>query len=233
MTKSKIMLPFAALALSATSFSAQAEWNYLLAPYLWASNLNGTTSVAGQDIDFDASFSDLVSSLDAGFALRFEAEADTWGYFIDGNFVKLKDDQQTAVGALGFTVNQKVVEAGVTYRLSEQLRVYGGGRYQKVDTDVTLPVIGERSIGDSWADGIIGLLWHPVNTEKWSLRARTDIGAGDSDSVWQFGIGGGYHFNNTVSLLLAYRYLDTDFESDQFKWDVAQSGFGIGLGFRW
>ena len=36
-----------------------------------------------------------------------------------------------------------------------------------------------------------------------------------------------------TGVLLAYRYLDTEYESNQFKWDVSQSGFGIGLGFRW
>lgn len=219
--------------LASISLTAQAEWNFRLAPYLWASNLDGTTSIAGHDIDFDASFDDLVSSLDTGGALRFEAETETWGLFADGFIVKLKEDQQTAVGTLGFNVKQEIIEGGVTYRFSEQLKIYGGARYQKVDTDVTLPVIGDRGIGDSWADAIIGLQWEPVNTDKWALAARADIGAGDSDSVWLIGVGGGYHFNDTVSLLLAYRYLDTDYESDQFKWDVSQSGFGIGLGFRW
>ena len=45
--------------------------------------------------------------------------------------------------------------------------------------------------------------------------------------------GARYQKVDTVSLLLAYRYLDTEYESNQFKWDVSQSGFGIGLGFRW
>ena len=229
----KIAYTVPALLLTTASLPAHAEWNYMLTPYLWASNLNGTTAIAGRDVDFDASFSDLVSSLDAGFAARFEAEAEAFGYFVDGNFVKLKDDQQTVIGAAGFTVNQKIVEAAITYRLNDQLKVYGGGRYQKLDVDVTLPILGERGTGDSWSDGIIGLIWEPVNTAKWSLRARTDIGAGDSDSNWQFGISGGYHFNDTFSFVLAYRYLDTDYESDQFKWDVSQSGFGTGLGIRW
>lgn len=219
--------------LASISLTSQAEWNFRLAPYLWAANLDGTTTIAGRDIDFDASFDDLVSSLEAGGALRFEAETETWGLFADGFIVKLKEDQQTAVGTLDFSVKQEIMEGGVTYRVSEQLKIYGGARYQKVDTDVTLPAIGDRGAGDSWADGIIGLQWEPVKTDKWALAAHADIGAGDSDSVWRFGVGGGYHFNDTVSLLLAYRYLDTDYESDQFKWDVSQNGFGIGLGFRW
>ena len=219
--------------MSLLSFSAQAAWEYRLAPYLWAANLDGTTSIAERNVDFDASFSDLVSSLDAGGAIRFEAQAETWGLFADGTFVSLKEDMQSAIGALGFTVKQKIIEAGITYRLTDELNVYGGGRYQKIDQNVTLPVIGDRNIGDSWADGIVGLQWVPLNTDRWAFWLRGDIGAGDSDNTWLAAVGGGYHFNKTWSILAAYRYLSTDFESDKFKWDVDQSGLGIGLGIRW
>ena len=228
-------ITFALLGMSLASFSAtsQAEWNYQLTPYLWAANMDGTTAVAGQDVDFTAEFSDLVKHLDAGFAANFTAKSDTWGYFIDGNFVKLKADELGVKGGIGVAVDQKIVEAGVSYSLSEQFDLIGGGRYQKVDEDLNLPLNQSLNGGDSWIDGFIGAVWHPVNTDKWTLKLRGDIGAGDSDSVWQAGIGGGYRFNKTWSILLAYRYLSTDFESEKFKWDVDQSGLGIGLGISW
>jgi len=226
---------FALLGLSLASFSANshAEWNYQLTPYLWASSLDGTTAVAGQDIDFSADFSDLVSNIDAGFAANFTAKSDTWGYFIDGNFVKLKADELGVKGGVDVALDQKIVEAGISYRLSDQLDLIGGGRYQKVDEDLNLPLNQSLNGGDSWIDGFIGVAWLPVNTDKWMLRLSGDIGAGDSDSVWQARVGGAYRFNKTWSMVLAYRYLSTDFESDKFKWDVDQSGFGLGVGISW
>ncbi|MFW2440783.1 MAG: outer membrane beta-barrel protein [Arenicellales bacterium] len=226
---------FALLGFSLASFSAssQAEWKYQLTPYLWASSLEGTTAVAGQEVDFSADFSDLVSNLDAGIAANFNAQSETWGYFIDGNFVKLSADELGLKSGIDVAVDQKIVEAGISYRLSDQFNLIAGGRYQKVDEDITVPIIGTLNGGDSWIDGFIGGVWQPVNTDKWTLRLRGDIGAGDSDSVWQAGIGGGYRFNKTWSILLAYRYLSTDFESEKFKWDVDQSGLGIGLGISW
>lgn len=226
---------FALLGISLATFSANthAEWNYQLTPYLWGASLEGTTAVAGTEVDFSADFSDLVSHLDAGFAANFTAKSDTWGYFIDGNFVKLSADELGLLGGIGVEVDQKIVEAGVSYRLSDQFDIIGGGRYQKVDEDLTLPIVGTLNGGDSWIDGFIGAVWQPVNTDKWTLKLRGDIGAGDSDSVWQAGIGGGYRFNKTWSVLLAYRYLSTDFESDKLKWDVDQSGLGLGVGISW
>ena len=228
-------IAFALLGLSLASFSAnsQAEWKYQITPYLWAASLDGTTAVAGQEVDFSADFSDLVSNLDAGFGANFTAQSETWGYFIDGNFVKLKGDELGVKGGVDVAVDQKIVEAGVSYSLSDQFRLYGGGRYQKVDEDINLPLNLSLNGGDSWIDGFIGVLWQPIDTDKWMLRLSGDIGAGDSDSVWQGRIGGGYRFNKTWSAVLAYRYLSTDFESDKFKWDVDQSGFGLGLGISW
>lgn len=226
---------FALLGISLAAFSANthAEWNYQLTPYLWASNMEGTTAVAGTEIDFSADFGDLVSFVDAGFAANFTAKADTWGYFIDGNFVKLSVDELGPLGGVGVKVNQKIIEAGIIYSLSDQLDIIAGGRYQKIDEDLSLPILPTLNGGDSWTDGFMGLIWQPVNTDKWTLKLRGDIGAGDSDSVWQASIGGGYRFNKTWSILVAYRYLSTDFESDKLKWDVDQSGLGFGLGISW
>jgi len=219
--------------LAGLSAGAQADWKYQITPYLWAASLDGTTAVAGQDVDFTADFSDLVSNLDAGFGANFTAQSETWGYFIDGNFVRLKGDGLGVKGGIDVVLDQKIIEAGVSYRLSDQFNIIGGGRYQKVDEDLTLPIIGDLNGGDSWIDGFIGATWQPIDTDKWMLRLSGDIGAGDSDSVWQGRIGGGYRFNKTWSMVLAYRYLSTDFESDKFKWDVDQSGLGLGLGISW
>ena len=228
-----ITIAATAIFLAGISTGAQAEWKYQITPYLWASSLDGTTAVAGQEVDFTADFSDLVSNIDAGFAANFTAQSETWGYFIDGNFVKLKADELGVEGGIDAAVDQKIVEAGVSYGLSDQFRLIGGGRYQKVDEDINLPFNQSLNGGDSWIDGFIGVVWQPIDSDKWMLRLSGDIGAGDSDSVWQGRIGGGYRFNKTWSVLLAYRYLSTDFESNKFKWDVDQSGLGLGLGISW
>ena len=42
----------------------------------------------------------------------------------------------------------------------------------------------------------------------------------------------GYKINETSTLKLGYRYLAVDFEQDRFKFDVALSGLGVGIGIR-
>ena len=58
-----------ALTVSATLFPGTAtaaesdNWQFRITPYLWMLGLDGTTAALGQDVDVDASFSDIVDVL--------------------------------------------------------------------------------------------------------------------------------------------------------------------------
>ena len=41
--------------------------NFELTPYFWAAGVDGKISARGQSVNFDRSFSDIVSNVDAGF----------------------------------------------------------------------------------------------------------------------------------------------------------------------
>ncbi len=210
-----------------------ADWNYQLTPYLWASGLDGTQAIGGREFEVDASFSDLLEVLDVGFAARFEAQGPRWGWFGDIFYAKLSDDANLPAVALSGETKQTIAEAGVSYRLAERLKGLAGLRYQKSELELAASGIGARSTDESWIDGFVGLHWMPVNTGKWQAWLRGDIGAGDSDLVWFTGLGVGYRFNARFTGLLAYRYLDTDYERGGFKWDLVQSGLGLGLAINW
>jgi len=115
-----------------SSVNAHAEWNYRIAPYLWVASLDGTTKTAGKEVDFKADFGDLISFVDAGVAARYEAKSDSWGYFLDGFFIKLSADSDRQVGAIKVTNDQKIVEAGLSYALSEQLSWFSAGVIKKL-----------------------------------------------------------------------------------------------------
>lgn len=78
-------------------------------------------------MDFKADFGDRISFVDAGLAARFEAKSDSWGYFVDGFFIKLSDGNDRQVGAIDISIDQKIVEAGLSYSLSEQFDIIAGG----------------------------------------------------------------------------------------------------------
>ncbi|MCP4259954.1 MAG: porin family protein [Planctomycetes bacterium] len=93
--------------------------------------------------------------------------------------------------------------------------------------------MGSFNRSQSWTDGFVGLRWTPVRSDKWWVWLRGDIGAGESDLVWNGSAGAGYRLNKTVSLALGYRYVDTDLNKNSFNWDVAMSGLLLSADFSW
>jgi hypothetical protein len=67
---------------------------------------------------------------------------------------------------------------------------------------------------------------------RWFLPWHIDAGAGDSDLTWQAMAGIGYRFE-WGSTILAWRYLDYDFDSDAGVTDFEFSGPLLGASFQW
>lgn len=233
MLRKSIVASVFAAALYTVPANAQ-NWEFHLAPYLWAAGQNGTIQAGPVSGDVDASFSDVIEFVDAGFAGHFEARNPQWGLFGDVFYVKLSDSVNLPVGTLGGEIKNRILEGGFSYRFADGVEALFGVRNQQNKLNLTLPApIGGVSRDRDWTDGFAGLRWTPVRTDKWSVWVRGDIGTGGSDLVWLASVGGFYHFNKTVSLGVGYRYLDTDYEKDGFKWDVAMHGLLLGLDFAW
>lgn len=206
------------------------KWQYMVAPYLWATAIDGNVTVRNTDIEVDASFSDLLDVLDIAFAIRLEAQKGKWGYFADVFYASLEVDGQTPAGKLEVDNKMTIYELGGVYEFNPSLQGLFGLRGQGLEVDVNLRGVGDVTGDQDWIDGFVGLRFFPVRGEKWLMFLRGDVGAGDSDSVLNGVIGGGYRFNRTWSLIGAYRMMSTDFEDGDFAWDIDMSGLGVALG---
>lgn len=229
-----------AVAIFATLFAAptvaqdldgENQWRYSIAPYLWGTNIDGKVGGRRGEVDVSADFSDLVEFTDIAGALRFEA-VKKWGFFGDIWFASLSNDKNTPLGKAEADFDQMIAEAGGLYAYRPDLTTYLGIRYQSVDGDIRIPVIGESGLDESWMDAIIGVRYTPDFGRGWLGLLRADIGAGDSDLTWLAQLGVGYHFGNRWSGYLAYRYLDTDLDEGDFKWEMVQEGLGLGLVYQ-
>jgi hypothetical protein len=210
------------------------RWQSSLFVYLWTTGMDGTVAVGGNPVDVDVSFSDLFDVLDMAFAARFESQKGKWGYFIDGMYVKLDPSQNTPAGTVNVDVKDLIFEAGGIYQINPQVQALFGARYQDMSVDIFLPGPLPTVGGDqSWIDGFVGLRFIPVQTDKWRVWLRGDIGAGDSDFIWNAVLGAAYRFNKNWSGVLAYRVLSTDFQEGGFQWDIDMSGLGLAVGYSW
>ena len=88
--------------------------------------------------------------------------------------------------------------------------------------------INDFFIGGRYMRGISG---------KWSFVGRADVGAGDSDLVWNALVAFDYQFTKLLSGVAGWRALDYDVNTgsgaDTFKYDMNHSGPLLALAFHW
>lgn len=85
----------AAACLAAASAAAEEpapdKWQFGIAPYVWATALNGDLALRGRRADIDASFVDILQDTDSVIGLegRFEVRKGSWGGYVDGIYNRL------------------------------------------------------------------------------------------------------------------------------------------------
>ncbi len=244
----------AALGLAGTQAFAQEEgWSFTFSPlYLWAKNVEGSSSAGGRDLPLSLDFKDdILENLDAALAMRGEATNGTWTFFLEYNYARLDPTVETFLGPIPFRADVEfedtLIEGGATWTFADNGRsrweLLGGLRYIKQDVEVdisnSLPIEGPLTrkvrIGDSWLHPMVGLRYTASLSERWSLRARGDYGYEDSDnSALNGGLYFDYRFRGWGSVFFGYRYIDIDFDNgssrlDQYGFEGDEQGPVIGL----
>jgi hypothetical protein len=87
--------------------------------------------------------------------------------------------------------------------------------------------------GTNW-DAIVGVKGQAFlgTDSRWVVPWHVDVGTGDSDFTWQAMAGVGYQFG-WGAVVLNYRYLDYDLDSDAATTDLTFSGPMLGASFDW
>jgi len=227
-------------------------WEFSIEPYAWLTALDGDVGLVGplgvvRTANVDASFGDIADKLDFAFALQFEARKGPWGFIVDGFYSDLSQSftPPTALHTNGnLEMQQFIGELYAAYRVTESpagfLDLYAGIRYNylsnRLTEDAASILVTDIDISESknWIDPIIGVRGQWEISEKWFLAAAADIGGFgvNSDFAWSIQSTFGYNFTENISAELGYRYLHTDYDKDNFIYDIAQSGLYTGVKFR-
>src|SRR5262245_9115237 len=72
------------------------RWHIVLAPYVWASSLDGTTTLRGFDADVDLTASEILDHLDVAGMLMLGARKGNWGFTGDLVWVDLGAEETLA-----------------------------------------------------------------------------------------------------------------------------------------
>jgi opacity protein-like surface antigen len=234
------------LVLCAVASQANAgEWKQEIAPYLWGSGMSGTTGVGDLAVETNMSFSDILDNLEFGFMGAYRATKDRYSIMFDGLYMGLGATQKGPNGILksDMDMDQLGLEGDVGYALNDRFTIFGGLRFTDLEAKVKItssgPLGGEVSakLKQSWVDPVIGAYYTWPLSDKWSTTLRGDIGGFGvgSDFAWQGIATLRWQVSPRTGVVVAYRYLDVDYESgkgdDYFKYDMAVSGPAMGVVF--
>ena len=208
-------------------------WEFMLAPYLWATQITSKVTVNGRSADMTTYFSDIVDHLNGGFLGHFEAtKGGKFGFFLDTIYLKIRGDGDLPSLNSGpssppfhdvtLTTETWIVEGGGFYRLGTwslagkpiTVDALGGLRYwyMEVNLDTTTPV--NPSGHDYWVDPFIGARAQVDLTKKLWFNLRGDVGGFGvgSDFSWNGLVGFGYRFTPAITGMLGYRAMYVDYK---------------------
>jgi hypothetical protein len=225
------------------------SWEFHIAPYAWLAGLNGKIATlpglppADVDVNF---YDDILGNINGAFMLVAEARKGSFGITTDVVYNDIESDAsfpgQNFTKVTSQTKNWLVSAAGF-YRLwaTDKAFVDGlaGARYWSVDSELTLSggAAGVLSVDDTegWFDPLLGFKGLTMlGNSKFYVSGVALIGGFGVGShfMWDVNANLGYQWTETFATTLGYRYLDVDYENDDFLYDVAQDGITIGFSWR-
>jgi hypothetical protein len=253
------ILPFAALVMLLgwqsnvpAATGEDDKWHFITAPHVWAAGMDGDITVRGMTSDIDIGFDEILDHMEGSLMAYFELRKEKFGFYASPLYLKLSGGADSRRLDLDLEQELWIVEFGGFYNLGRfgnerplTVDAIFGGRYwhNKIDTELTGPLIGERDDSNTTdlIDPLIGLRANQHLTDKISWSFRGDIGGfgisdDTSDFAWQTMGLLGYDFSRKFTLLAGYRALALDQEegsgNNKHGLDIVMHGPIIGLEIR-
>jgi len=116
------------------------------------------------------------------------------------------------------------------------LDVLGGIRFWHLKTELqfqpgVLPGVDVQA-SRVWVDGILGLKGKVYLPHTWWVTGYGDVGGGGSNITFQFIGTAGVDIHKHYALLAGYRYLNVDYDKEQFLFDTTMKGPLLGFTFK-
>ena len=222
-------------------------WTFTVAPYLWASGINGESGLFGfppQDVDI--SFSDVLQHLNFGFMGVTEARNGPISLSTDIVYAALEADIDTPKGIPASSIDATVTTfmgtalAGYSlyYQDNANFDIVAGARLWSADNDFKFNGLAlggtSASDGDTWVDPVVGAkfradLGSNFYVAGWGLVGGFGV---SSKFMWDAMGGLGYKTSDHMSMFAGYRAVGDDYSHNGFVNDVTQQGPILGMTYR-
>lgn len=244
-----LALPVACRA-EAQPVTSEDSWSFRVAPYMWATALNGHTGVRGFETHVNASVGEVLEHVDGGAMLTGEARYGRWAAvtdFIYADLAARKSFDDGVIDSVKLQINEYIWTQAAAYRALESgknwLDIMAGFRLMSLDQKLIVSardrfapsgtISPSASLDRTWIDPIIGMRSAVMIHDRWALRTEGDIGGFDANSrlTWQALAALGYDASESTRLLIGYRGLGYEHDRDGFRYDAIMHGPIVGVGF--
>lgn len=247
MRKNSLWMGIAALALtSGVHASEQEGWQFELAPYIWAVNVDGDITAGTQKADVDV---DTWENLEAGFMGQGVISYNRFVFYADYDYISTSQDAKTKNGLLvpvgtkvDLDIDANLSTGGIGYRLDtwgehSWVDILVGVRNLTLDRELT--VNGTHFDHDEDVTDSVVLLRPSFRiAENWRFTGLFGYGlGGDSSTTYELMPQIQYNLLDWFSLRFGYKkvYYDIDSgtknTSNYRKFDGSFNGPFIGVGF--
>jgi hypothetical protein len=231
--------------------AASDRWNITVAPYLWATSMDGHAAVAGIKSDVDVPVQDVLKDLSFGAMLAVDVEKGRFGIGFNGLFARVSPDSKVGDIKIDVTSDSGQLAILPFYRLLEwqygvsssgaPLRLVvapeAGFRFTYMRTEIDVHPGRTVDGSESWVDPLIGSRIGLELTDRWAIIGEGNFGrfGVGADFTWNAQAYVGYEtslFGRPTTFLLGYRALYQDYHHGNFEWDVTMHGPVIGTAVR-
>lgn len=238
---------FAAPVISNAADATNPAWQFEVAPYLWAVNMNGRIGVGPVTAHLSDDFAELLSQLNVGGMLWLGAHKGPFGLFLNSLYVVLDDNAMVNSGNVSERTYFGLFTAGISYialqkqldnQAQLQLEPYIGDRYTL--NNVRINVLNRTLRSDHhWQNPIVGLRVTYNWTPQWVLQVSGDAGGTNASSNYSYNVAAllGYHPISLkhTTFYLGYRNLYQVYKTGRginyFNWNMRQFGPLVGVNF--
>ncbi len=233
---------------SSSSWAQDAdEWDWKIAPYLWAVGMTGDITIGDINQEVDVSFSDILSDFEVGGAVYAELGKGNHAVHVDYTYIRLRPDP-TVLPAPPFppeseltsktTIN--IFESAYNYRWDgpEGPALVLGARLLDIQMRMSPGDLPAVEAGPDWWDYFVGVKTHHAISDKWDFNFYGTIGTGGSDLPWTLQGMFGRKFSNGNRLGLGVRVWGIDYSkssgimNEQTTLDLTFYGLMLGYEFN-
>jgi opacity protein-like surface antigen len=226
------------------AFAQDGGWTYDVSMNLWFNDTTVTSDTPFGEVEAELSFSDAIKDLDMAFMGTGEARNGPWSVIGDLLYFNISADGPTPNGLLFSEARASskttVLSGYLAYRVHEQsnyaIDLGAGFRSFWTDTDFTL--VGSNaptekfSQNENWVDPIVAARLRMAFDDQWFGTLMLDAGGTGDTETWQALATVGYRLNDSWAFQGGYRYLKSEWDTDEGKASLEFSGPILGVTYR-